>query len=72
LTTRHVLGVEWSVDVGIIFHRERHPKTIPILVRKLRKMILRAPIAPEHKKPPASIRAVDATRREMDRSASFL
>jgi DNA-binding transcriptional LysR family regulator len=41
LTTRPILGVDWTVDTAVIYHRQRHPKTIPILVRRLKKMILR-------------------------------
>ena len=30
LTTRPILGVEWTVDTALIFHKTRHPKTLPI------------------------------------------
>jgi len=36
LTTRPIAGVDWTVDTAVVFHKQRHPKTIPILVRKLR------------------------------------
>lgn len=39
LTTRPVAGVDWTVDTAVICHREHCPKTIPILIRKLRKQI---------------------------------
>jgi DNA-binding transcriptional LysR family regulator len=55
LTTRPVLGVSWTVDVGVIFNGERHPKTIPILIRKLRKTFLRTPDSPAHKKSAGSV-----------------
>jgi DNA-binding transcriptional LysR family regulator len=51
LTTRRILGVDWTVDMAVVYHRERHPKTIPILVRKLRKMA-QAPALP--RRPPQS------------------
>ena len=41
LTTRPILGVDWTVDTAIIYRKERHPKTIPILVRKLKRNILK-------------------------------
>lgn len=40
LTTRPILGVDWTVDTAVIYHRQRHPKTVPILVRRLKKMIV--------------------------------
>ncbi len=39
LTTRPILGVDWTMDTAIVYHKERHPKTIPILVKKLRRQI---------------------------------
>lgn len=69
LTTRHVLGVDWTVDVGVIFHGQRHPKTIPILVRKLRKFFVRAPSP--GKKPATSTRVLDEARAEINRSLPF-
>jgi DNA-binding transcriptional LysR family regulator len=38
LTTRPIQGVDWTVDMAVAYHRQHHPKTIPIIVRKLRKM----------------------------------
>lgn len=37
LTTRPIEGVDWTVDTAVIFHKQRHPKTVPILVRKFAK-----------------------------------
>jgi DNA-binding transcriptional LysR family regulator len=34
LTTRPIAGVDWTVDTAVIYHKLRHPKTVPILVRK--------------------------------------
>jgi DNA-binding transcriptional LysR family regulator len=39
LTTRPILGVDWTVDTAVIYHKLRHPKTVPILVRKLKRNI---------------------------------
>jgi DNA-binding transcriptional LysR family regulator len=52
LTTRRILGVDWTVDMAVAYHRERHPKTIPILVRKLRKITQPTSVLP--RKPPQS------------------
>lgn len=43
LTTRRIVGVQWTVDTAIAFHRQSHPKTIPVLVRKLRKSMQQEP-----------------------------
>ena len=37
LTTRPIAGVDWTVDMAVIYHRLRHAKTVPILVRKFDK-----------------------------------
>jgi DNA-binding transcriptional LysR family regulator len=39
LTTRPILGVDWTIDTAVIYHKQRHPKTVPILVRKLKRNI---------------------------------
>ncbi|HEX4036514.1 MAG TPA: LysR family transcriptional regulator [Acidobacteriaceae bacterium] len=37
LTTRPVAGVDWPVSVAIAYNQQRHPKTIPVLIRHLRR-----------------------------------
>jgi DNA-binding transcriptional LysR family regulator len=37
LTTRPIVGVDWTVDTAVIYHKQRRPKTVPILLRKLKK-----------------------------------
>jgi DNA-binding transcriptional LysR family regulator len=39
LTTRPIIGAQWTVDTVFIYHSERHPKTIPPLVRDLKQQI---------------------------------
>jgi DNA-binding transcriptional LysR family regulator len=39
LITRRLIGVDWTVDTAVIYHKQRHPKTVPILVRKLKRSI---------------------------------
>jgi len=41
LTTRPIAGVEWTVDTAVIYHNERRPKSIPILVRQFRRQLER-------------------------------
>ncbi|WP_103934794.1 LysR family transcriptional regulator substrate-binding protein [Bryocella elongata] len=37
LVARPIAGVDWTVDIAIAYHRERHPNTAPIIARKLRQ-----------------------------------
>jgi DNA-binding transcriptional LysR family regulator len=37
LTTRPVIGVDWTIDTALIYHKQRYPKTVPVLVRKFKK-----------------------------------
>jgi DNA-binding transcriptional LysR family regulator len=37
LTTRPIAGADWTVDTAVIYHNQRHPKTVPVLVRNLKK-----------------------------------
>lgn len=39
LITRRLAGVDWTVDTAVIYHKQRHPKTVPILVRKLKRSL---------------------------------
>ncbi len=39
LITRRLNGVDWTVDTAVIYHKQRHPQTVPILVRKLKRNI---------------------------------
>ena len=43
LTTRPIAGVDWTVDTAVIYHKERHPKNVPNLVRRLKKQLNRNP-----------------------------
>ena len=37
LTTRPVTGVDWTMDTALIYHKHRHPKTVPVLTRQFKK-----------------------------------
>jgi DNA-binding transcriptional LysR family regulator len=37
LTTRPIDGVDWNVSTAIVYNKQRHPKTIPVLVRHLKR-----------------------------------
>ncbi len=43
LTTRPVAGVDWTVDTALVYNRQLHPKTIPVLVRLLRRRLAAPP-----------------------------
>ncbi len=37
LTKRPVVGVDWTIDTALIYHKQRYPKTVPVLVRQFKK-----------------------------------
>jgi hypothetical protein len=37
LTTRPVDGVDWNVSIAIVYDKQKHPKTIPVLARQLKR-----------------------------------
>jgi DNA-binding transcriptional LysR family regulator len=37
LTTRPIVGVDWTVDTVVIHHKQRYPKTVPVLVRSFKR-----------------------------------
>jgi DNA-binding transcriptional LysR family regulator len=39
LITRRLAGVDWTVDTAVIYHKQRRPKTVPILVRRLKRSV---------------------------------
>lgn len=38
LVTRPIANVDWTVDTAVIYHKQRHPKTLPPLVRNLKRL----------------------------------
>lgn len=61
VVTRPVAGVSWKVDCALISKKSPSQKTIPVLVRALRKK-LRSPSLMLSKKPPQSARRTAAKR----------
>lgn len=39
ITTRPILGIDWTINTAVIYHKHRHPKTLPILITKLKRNI---------------------------------
>ena len=37
LITLPIAGVDWTVDTALVYSKQRHPKTIPVLVRHLKR-----------------------------------
>jgi len=42
LITRPIAGVSWTVDMALIYHRTRYPRTVPIIAKKLKSTLRRA------------------------------
>jgi DNA-binding transcriptional LysR family regulator len=61
LTSRPIAGIDWTIDTALIYHKRRHPKTVPILVRQFKKQFG----TPRTNKDgePASITVNDAIKR---------
>lgn len=51
LTTRPIRGVNWTIETAVIYHKRRYPKTIPVLIRKLKRQLERMS---KEKAPPAT------------------
>jgi hypothetical protein len=47
LITRPLAGVSWTVDTALVYHKERHPETIPVLARHLKQRFLPATNKPK-------------------------
>ena len=56
LTTRSVMGVDWTVDTAIVFKKDTKLRTLPVLVRGLRRMYSLQAVP---KKPPTSAKVED-------------
>jgi DNA-binding transcriptional LysR family regulator len=44
LTTRRLSGADWTMDTAAIYHKMRRPKSVPILVKMLKRSIERKPL----------------------------
>jgi DNA-binding transcriptional LysR family regulator len=42
LITRSIIGVDWTVDTAIIYRKNNYPRSIPPLVRTLKRQIMKA------------------------------
>ena len=51
LTTLPIVGVDWTVDTAVIYHKQWRPRTIPLLVRKFKKQYGTGISQPGSKKP---------------------
>ena len=70
LTTRPIAGVDWTVDTALIYHKQRHPKSIPILAKRFKKLFCKglADALPSRPRPPvrAVIRSAKGTDERSD------
>lgn len=62
LTTRRILGVDWTVGTAIAFHRQRCPKIVPFLARKLQKMMQQSANNTQRRESSPAIRVADTPR----------
>lgn len=61
LTTRRIVGADWTVDTAAIYHAHQYPKLVPILIKRLKRSVMKsgktlvADAVSIAKKPPARI-----------------
>jgi DNA-binding transcriptional LysR family regulator len=41
LTTRRIVGVDWTVDTAAIYHAHKYPKVVPILIKRLKRSLMK-------------------------------
>jgi DNA-binding transcriptional LysR family regulator len=44
LTTRPIVGVNWTVETAFVYNKQLHPKTIPVLARNLKRRLATQPV----------------------------
>jgi DNA-binding transcriptional LysR family regulator len=37
LTTRAIAGIDWTIDTAVVYRKDQHPKTLPIVVKNLKR-----------------------------------
>jgi DNA-binding transcriptional LysR family regulator len=67
LLTRPLIGVNWTVDTALVYHKQRHPLTIPVLVRQLKQRLSAAPNKPNSPAVMTAIRAKNGIHRRPPR-----
>jgi DNA-binding transcriptional LysR family regulator len=68
LTTRPVVGVDWNVDTAFVYNKELHPKTIPLLVRHMKRRLAAFPLKRSEPRALASQLAILGSAKRPPRS----
>ena len=69
LTTRPIAGVNWTVDTAVVFHRKTHPKTIPVLVKSLKKSFTQGQGSSSQSVKPLTTSTASSSRKRPPQSA---
>jgi len=64
LTTRPIIGVEWTVDTAFVYRRAPRSQIIPMIARNLRKLFSQTAASQGRKKGPKSVRAAERFTQE--------
>jgi DNA-binding transcriptional LysR family regulator len=56
VTTRPIIGVDWTVDTAFVFSRNPKSKIVPVIAKHLKKMFLQSSGQADHKKAPRSVK----------------
>lgn len=68
LITRPLMGVNWTVDTAVVYHKQHHLETIPVLVRHLKHRLSPAPNKPKPTVVITASRARNGTPRRTPRT----
>jgi DNA-binding transcriptional LysR family regulator len=63
LTIRPIAGVDWTVKTAVIYHKQQHPKTVPILVKKFRRRVRNQTNAVDPEKAGVSLQTSESVRK---------
>jgi DNA-binding transcriptional LysR family regulator len=67
LTTRPIVGVDWTVDTALIYRSDRYPKTLPVVIRQLKRKLSKAtsPVPERRAKSPSMRETNDPIQLEL-------
>jgi len=71
LTTRPIAGVDWTVDTAAVYHKQQHAKTIPVLIRKMKRQLSQPAMKDGHvnNRFPSKVSTIGKHSPQSDRSS---
>jgi DNA-binding transcriptional LysR family regulator len=59
VTTRPIIGVNWTFDTAVVFPRNPKSRIVPVIAKHLKRTFLRSETAVTHKKGPAIVKEAE-------------